>query len=150
MVLQISQPQLPTVPVSSILLGPAAPAGTSTAPPSTVSAAGPITDGGIDLVSQIKVPVSIAAAAAAAAAPSPLGGGGKKRRSGGGFSSTCKYSSPHQGIKRSQNRGSLISDRSLIFPVPKSYQMFIFSKMIQDIDLVILSSNSSSSSSQWC
>ena len=108
-VLQISQPQLPTVPVSSILLGPAAPAGTSAAPPTTVSAAGPITDGGIDLVSQIKVPVSIATAAAAATAPSPMGGGGKKRRGGSGFSSACKYSSPHQGIKRSHNRGSFSS-----------------------------------------
>ena len=125
MVLQISQPQLPTVPVSSILLGPAAPAGTSTAPPSTVSAAGPITDGGIDLVSQIKVPVSIPATAATAL--SPMGGAGKKRRSGGGgpFSSACKYSSPHhhhhQGIKRSQSFGSLISDlfKSVILTVLK-------------------------------
>ena len=93
--LQISQPQLPTVPVSSILLGPAAAGSPAAAPPSSV-AAGPITDGGIDLVSQIKVPVSIPATAAAA--PS-IGGAGKKRRSGG-FPTGCKYSAPphHQGI----------------------------------------------------
>ena len=94
--LQMSQPQLPTVPVSSILLGPAATAGSPAAAPPSSVAAGPITDGGIDLVSQIKVPVSIPATAAA---PPPIGGAGKKRRSGG-FPTGCKYSAPphHQGI----------------------------------------------------
>ena len=98
---QISQPQLPTVPVSSFLLAPTTGTSAAAAPPSTVSTC-PITDGGIDLVSQIKVPVSIPTTVSAAAAPSPMGGiGGKKRRIGG-LSSACKYSSPHhtQGNKR--------------------------------------------------